>query len=136
MSPNVLDSRRVAPPSSALYADVLAKDRAGYCGSFRRNLGWFESGRQSLTAYLHAAGVEGGYGFFAPAVPDSYKVVFELHHGDGRIDYDLPRVSGRATGMRLTTLLDYIGRTQYEPLRELMLKNLAYSSTRRIPKLP
>ena len=29
--------------------------------------------------------------------------------------------------MRLSTLLDQIGRTQYDPLREVMLKMLAYS---------
>ena len=83
--------------------------------------------RKSLTAYLHGAGIEGGYGFFAPNVPSSYKLVFELHYPDGRVDYDLPHVSGTSTGLRLTSLLDRIGRAQYEPLREVMLKMLAYS---------
>jgi len=90
--------------------------------------------RKSLTAYLHGTGIEGGYGFFAPNVPSSYKLVFELHYPDGHIEYDLPHVSGTATGLRLTSLLDRIGRSQYEPLREVMLKMLAYSIWREDPE--
>ena len=36
-------------------------------------------------------------------------------------------VSGRATGLRLATLLDVIAETEYEPLRAMMVKMLAYS---------
>ncbi len=93
-----------------------------------QDLGLSNPARQSLTAYLHSAGIEGGYGFFAPNVPSSYKLVFELHYPDGHVEYDLPHVSGTATGLRLVSLLDRIGRTQYEPLREVMLKMLAYSA--------
>jgi len=82
--------------------------------------------RQSLTAYMYAAGIERGYAFFAPSVPNSYKVVFEIHYPDGKVDYELPHISGRATAVRLATLLDYIGRAEYDPLRELMLKMLTY----------
>jgi hypothetical protein len=89
--------------------------------------------RESLTAYVHGTGIEGGYGFFAPNVPSSYKLVFELHYRDGHVEYDLPRVSGTATGLRLVSLLDRIGRTQYEPLREVMLKMLAYSAWQEHP---
>jgi hypothetical protein len=90
--------------------------------------------RKVLTAYLHGTGIEGGYGFFAPNVPSSYKLVFELHYPDGRVEYDLPHVSGPATGLRLTSLLDRIGRCQYEPLREVMLKMLAYSAWQEHPE--
>jgi hypothetical protein len=83
--------------------------------------------RQSANAYINATGIEGGYGFFAPSVPDSYKLVLELHYSDGRLEYELPRVADHATGVRLTTLLDQIGRTNYEPLRETMIKMIAYS---------
>lgn len=83
--------------------------------------------RQSVAAYINGTGVEGGYGFFAPSVPDSYKLVLELHYPDGHVEYELPRVSDTATGVRLATLLDQIGRTYYEPLREIMIKMLAYS---------
>ena len=83
--------------------------------------------RQGLTTYLYSAGIEGGYGFFAPGVPNSFKLVFELQYDDGRIQYELPHAKRGAVGLRLVTLLDYIGRTNYDSLRELMLKMLAYS---------
>jgi len=83
--------------------------------------------RQSVNAYINATGIEGGYGFFAPSVPDSYKLVLELHYPDGRVEYELPRVSDTGTGVRLAALLDQIGRTYYGPLREVMIKMLAYS---------
>jgi hypothetical protein len=89
--------------------------------------------REGITAYIHSTGIEGGYGFFAPGVPSSYKLVFELHYPDGRVEYELPRVSGVAAGLRFTSLLDQIGRTQYDPLREVMLKMLAYSARREHP---
>lgn len=83
--------------------------------------------REGVNGYVNATGIEGGYGFFAPSVPDSYKIVFELHYPDGRVLYELPRVSDAATGVRLATLLDQLGRTDYEPLREIMIKMLVYS---------
>jgi len=83
--------------------------------------------RQGVAAYLRAAGIEAGYGFFAPNVPRNYKIVFELRHADGRTDYELPRVGGAATGMRLSTLLDRIAEESYEPLRAMFVKMLAYS---------
>jgi hypothetical protein len=83
--------------------------------------------RSVVAAYAHAAGIEAGYGFFAPNVPNNYKLVFELHYPDRPIEYELPRVSDAASGLRLTTLLDHIAEMQYEPLREMMLKMLTYS---------
>ena len=65
--------------------------------------------RQALATYLHIAGIETGYGYFAPNVPGSYKLVFELHYPDGRMEYELPRVSSAAAGLRLAGLLDQIG---------------------------
>ncbi len=44
--------------------------------------------RQALATYLHIAGIETGYGYFAPNVPGSYKLVFELHYPDGRVEYE------------------------------------------------
>ncbi len=41
--------------------------------------------RQALATYLHIAGIETGYGYFAPNVPGSYKLVFELHYPDGHV---------------------------------------------------
>jgi hypothetical protein len=83
--------------------------------------------RQALSGYLNATGVEAGYSYFAPNVPDSYKIVFELQYPDGHTEFELPQVSGKATGLRLSTLLDAIADTEYEPLRAMMVKMLAYA---------
>jgi hypothetical protein len=83
--------------------------------------------RQGIGAYLRGAGIEAGYAYFAPNVPDNYKIVFELRYADGRVDYDLPHVGGAATGLRLSTLIDRIAEERYEPLRATFVKMLAYS---------
>ena len=89
--------------------------------------------RRVVTAYIHTAGIEGSYGFFAPNVPNSYKLVFEIRYPTGEVEYDLPHVSEAATGVRLATLFDYIARTDYDPLREMLLKMLAYAAWERHP---
>jgi hypothetical protein len=83
--------------------------------------------RQILWAYLNTTGIDGGYSYFAPNVPDNYKIVFELRYPDGHTEFELPTVSGRATGLRLSTLLDVIAETEYDPLRSMMVKMLAYA---------
>jgi len=83
--------------------------------------------RQALSAYLHIAGIETGYGYFAPNVPGSYKLVFELHYPDGHLEYELPRVSTAAAGLRVAGLLDKMGSPRYDALRETMVKMLAAS---------
>jgi hypothetical protein len=84
--------------------------------------------RQTLALYTHSVGTHAGYSFFAPNVPSSYKVVFEFHSPDGRVEYDLPEIAADATGLRLGNLLDFIGETHYAGLREAMLRRLAYAS--------
>ena len=84
--------------------------------------------KNAITAYLHAVGIEAGYGFFAPNVPDDYKLIFELRYSNGRVEYEIPRVSSRAAGLRLSGLLDQIADTDYPPLREMMIKMLTYSA--------
>ena len=91
--------------------------------------------RQVIATYLHLAGIEAGYGYFAPNVPGSYKLVFELHYPDGRIEYELPSVSGAAAGLRIAGLLDNIGRTRYDALREVLVKMLAQSTWRHHPNV-
>ena len=81
--------------------------------------------RRALLAYLHVAGIERGYGYFAPNVPGSYKLVFELHYPDGTVEYELPEVRSTAAELRLASLLDEIGRTRNDALREYLVKTLA-----------
>jgi hypothetical protein len=89
--------------------------------------------RQALATYLHLAGIETGYGYFGPNVPGSYELVFELHYSDGRVEYELPRVSSAAAGLRIAGLLDKIGRTPYDILREHLVKMMAESIRREHP---
>ncbi len=68
-------------------------------------------------------------------MPGSYKLVFELHYPDGRVEYELPSVSGAAAGLRIAGLLDTIGRTPYDVLREHLVKTLARSIWREHPEV-
>lgn len=81
--------------------------------------------RRAFLTYLHVAGIERGYGYFAPNVPGSYKLVFELHYPDGTVEYELPEVRSTAAELRLASLLDEIGRTRNDALREYLVKTLA-----------
>ena len=83
--------------------------------------------REAVSTYVHVAGIETGYGYFAPNVPGSYVLVFELHYPDGRIEYELPSVRSATAGLRIAGLLDSIGRTPYDGLREILVKTLAQS---------
>jgi len=82
---------------------------------------------QTLATYLHLAGIETGYGYFAPNVPGPGKLVFEIHFRDGRVEYESPHVNSRAARLRLAGLLDKMGAEEYEPLRKIMVKMLASS---------
>ena len=89
--------------------------------------------REALNTYVQLAGIETGYGYFAPNVPGGYRLVFELHYPDGRLEYELPSVSSAAAGLRIAGLLDSIGRTPYDALRELLVKTLTESVWREHP---
>ena len=89
--------------------------------------------REALKTYVQLAGIETGYGYFAPNVPGGYRLVFELHYPDGRVEYELPSVSSAAAGLRIAGLLDNIGRTPYDALREILVKTLAQSVWREHP---
>ena len=91
--------------------------------------------RQAIATYLHIAGIETGYNYFAPNVPGSYKLVFELHYPDGRVEYELPTVGGAAAGLRVAGLLDTIGRTPYDALRQRLVKMVAQSIWREHPEV-
>ena len=89
---------------------------------------------QAIATYLHVAGIETGYGYFAPNVPGQYKLLFEIHFSDGHVEYDFPGANSAAGGLRVAGLLDQLGRTEYEPLRKLMLRMLVHAVWRRHPE--
>ena len=88
---------------------------------------------ETLNAYVNAAGVETGYGYFAPNVPGGYRLVFELHYADGRVEYELPSIRSEAGGLRVAGLLENIGRTPNDSMREILVKTLAQSVWREHP---
>src|SRR5436189_3101791 len=89
--------------------------------------------RRSIATYLHAAGIQSGYTFFAPNIPGYHKLVLELYHQDGRVEYESPHVTGKAAALRLDSLLDRLADARFEPLREVVVKMLALSVWRQRP---
>jgi hypothetical protein len=113
----------VLPRSFDSYWEKPAKIATAMLG---RSLTKWNPVRQGLGAYLDVSGIETGYGFFAPHVPRAYKLVFELHYSDGRVEYETPRVETSAGELRLATLLDQIGWVENADVRQGMIKLLAY----------
>src|SRR5204863_1768365 len=83
--------------------------------------------RRGIATYLHAAGIQAGYSFFAPNVPSHHRLTFELFYDDRHVEYELPRVHGKAAALRLDSLLDKLPEERYEPIREVVLTMLALS---------
>ena len=111
-----------ARSGEAVLASVLGKDLAA-------SNPW----RLGIATYLHAAGSQAGYGFFAPNIPGYHKLIFELNYQDGRVEYESPHFSGKAAALRLDSLLARLGDNRYEPLREVVVKMLALSIWRERP---
>lgn len=105
-----------ARSGEVVLASVLGKDLAA-------SNPW----RLGITSYLHAAGSQAGYSFFAPNIPGYHKLILELYYEDGHIEYDVPHVQGGAAVLRLDSLLDRLADPLYEPLREVTVKMLVLS---------
>src|SRR5262249_9427060 len=79
------------------------------------------------------AGIQAGYTFFAPNVPNHHRLTFELSYKDGHVEYASPRVHSKAAALRLETLLNKLPEERYEPIREKVVKMLAFSVWRERP---
>jgi hypothetical protein len=51
------------------------------------------------------------------------------------VEYELPSVRSAAAGLRVAGLLDSIGRTPYDAMREMLVKTLAQSMWREHPNI-
>jgi len=89
--------------------------------------------RQGIATYLHAAGIQAGYSFFAPNVPSKHRLTLEVFYDDGRVEYESPRVHSKAAALRVDSLLDRLAEQRYEPIREVVIKMLALSEWREHP---
>jgi len=83
--------------------------------------------RQTIIGYAHMAGVESPYTFFAPNVPESLKVIFEIQFSDKRVIYDVPHVESHTEGLRLSAVVDQAA-AQPGLWRDVVLQMLAASS--------
>jgi hypothetical protein len=92
--------------------------------------------KEALLGYMHSAGIEGAYGFFAPNVPENFKLAFEFRYPDGHVEYDLPNVSSDAAGLRLGSLLDKIGRSDSEQYRRILIRMLTSAAWENHPDAP
>lgn len=88
--------------------------------------------RQTIIGYSHMAGIECPYTFFAPNVPPSLKVMFEIYFPDKRVTYDRPRVESGTEGMRLSALIDQAA-AQPGLWRDVVLKMLGASAAKMNP---
>ena len=89
--------------------------------------------RQITGAFVNCAGIQSGYGFFAPNIPGTNELTFELHYADGHVENRSPNVHGTAAALRLVSLLDLIVRLEDESVREGLIKYLAYAVWREHP---
>jgi hypothetical protein len=89
--------------------------------------------RLATATYLHAAGIQAGYTFFAPNVPSRHRLSLELFYDDGRVECESPRARSRAAALPLDSLLDRLADDRYEPVREVLVKRLAFSVWREHP---
>ncbi len=89
--------------------------------------------RRSIATYLHAAGIQAGYTFFAPNVPGYHRLTLELSYEDGRVEHESPRLRSKAAALRLDSLLGRLADERYEPIREVLVKMLAFSVWREHP---
>lgn len=92
---------------------------------------WPKPLRCVVATYLNAAGIEAGYGYFAPNVPETYALIFECRYRDGRVDYITPLVWSKEAQLRLTNLIEQIGRTDSARSREELITLLARSTWQR-----
>ena len=91
--------------------------------------------RRGIATYLHGAGIQAGYSFFAPNVPSHHRLTFELVYEDGHVEYDSPRARSKAASLRLDSLLDRLAEDRYQPVREVLVKMLAFSVWREHPEV-
>jgi hypothetical protein len=91
--------------------------------------------RRGIATYLHAAGIQAGYTFFAPNVPGYHRLTLELFYEDGRVEQEPPHLRSKAAALRLDGLLGRLADERYEPIREVVIKMLAFSVWREHPNV-
>lgn len=91
--------------------------------------------RTIVAGYISGAGIEAGYGYFAPNVPLPHALIFECKYRDGHFDYQSPVVADAAAHLRLTTLIEQVARIDDAKWREELIRLLARSTWKRHPEI-
>lgn len=89
---------------------------------------------QILNTYTGIAGIEVGYGYFAPNISETHALVFELRYPDKHFEYEPPLVGSHEGHLRLTSLIEQVGRIESDPWRNELIRRLAHSTWQRHPK--
>ena len=85
--------------------------------------------------YLHLAGIEAGYGFFAPNVPDAFRLQIAVLDGKTRvIQSGLVAAEGSETDLRLASLLDALGRSPAGEVRDIIFELMAQAVFEKFPE--
>jgi hypothetical protein len=113
--------------------DIAQKVESVAAGAIGQNIASSNPIRRVLFTYFHLAGIDRGYGYFAPNIPGNYKLVLELHYPDERVEYALPSVQSKAADLRLMSLLDEIGRAESDRLREYLIRGITRAIWREHP---
>ncbi|MGI9087104.1 MAG: hypothetical protein ACR2HH_05085 [Chthoniobacterales bacterium] len=86
-------------------------------------------------SYLHLAGSESGYSYFAPNVANSYRLTLEMHLANAPLDHRTTINDQSADVLRLSTLIDQVGEAEPEQLRELLIRSIVASAWRKYPEV-
>jgi hypothetical protein len=89
--------------------------------------------RNFVGTYSNLAGIEAGYGYFAPNVPEIHALVFELRYPDNHLEYFAPTVATHEGELRLTSLIEQIARTDFDSWRNELIRRLARSTWQQHP---
>jgi len=126
----VAEGTTILPSSIDAYAHKAKNVVAWLLG---KQAGSSDPIRQAIATYLHAAGIQAGYTFFAPNISGHHRLTLELFYDDGHVEYESPQVQSKAAALRLESLLNKLPEERYEPAREAVLKMLAFSVWREHP---
>ncbi len=83
--------------------------------------------RHFALTYLHLAGIEAGYGYFAPNIPPAYRLTIELSDNNGAVERGVLSPHRGETGLRLASFLDAVGRRPASDVRDIMFQLMGKS---------
>jgi hypothetical protein len=95
----------------------------------------FNFARKAVKTYLHLAGIETGYGFFAPNVPNAYRLQIAVLDERARvIQSGLLAAERGETDLRLASLLDALGRSPAGEVRDIIFELMAQAIFKEYPE--